>query len=46
MITPSFRITQDEDFVNIIIKCPYIKVHIYFNIYIRTTKNSFLKLLK
>lgn len=25
MITPSFRITQDEDFVNIIIKCPYIK---------------------
>ncbi|OUM68948.1 hypothetical protein PIROE2DRAFT_38662 [Piromyces sp. E2] len=25
MITPSFQISQDENFVNIIIKCPYIK---------------------
>ncbi|ORX44675.1 SHQ1-domain-containing protein [Piromyces finnis] len=25
MITPSFQISQDENFINIIIKCPYIK---------------------
>ncbi|ORX88265.1 SHQ1-domain-containing protein [Anaeromyces robustus] len=25
MITPSFHISQDENFINIIIKCPYIK---------------------